>query len=328
MSISLGELARRIDARLVGDPDIEVDCVETLDSAGPGSVSFLFNRRYRKFLEITRASAVIVFPVDEPLCPVAALVSNDPYLGYAKAAALFNPDAEFEAGIHPAATVAESAKVNSSARIAAQAVVEANVQIEEHVLIGPGCCVGRGARISAYTQLVANVSVGHGVVLGRRNLVHPGAVIGADGFGLAKDGERWLKIPQLGSVQVGDDVEIGANTTIDRGSLKDTVIGSGVKLDNQIQIGHNVRIGEHTAIAGNTAVAGSVTIGKRCTIAGCVGITGHLEIADDTTVLAMSLVTKSIREPGTYSSSWPAVEHRVWKRRVSILGRVAKGRSK
>jgi UDP-3-O-[3-hydroxymyristoyl] glucosamine N-acyltransferase len=323
----LGELARHIDAQLIGDPKLEVRRVQTLDEAGEGAVSFLFNRRYRKFLKITRASAVIVHATDKDDCPVAALVATNPHLAYAKATHALYQEPEFIAGRHESAWIAASARVAGTAWIGPNAVIEDQAVVEDYVYVGPGCYVGTAARIGAYSKLVANVSICERVSLGRRNVVHPGAVIGADGFGLAKDGERWFKIMQLGSVQTGDDVEIGANTTIDRGAVKDTVVGSGVKLDNQIQIGHNVRIGDNTAIAGNTAVAGSATIGKRCAIAGCVGITGHLEIADDTTIQALSLVTKSIKQAGTYSSSWPAMEHRGWKRCVAALKRVARSRA-
>lgn len=323
----LGELARHIDAQLFGDPELEVDCVQTLDEAGDGAVSFLFNRRYRKFLKITRASAVIVHVSDKDDCPVAALVSDNPHLAYAKATNVLHPGAQFSPGVHDSAWIAASASIADTAWIGPNAIIEEHAVVEEHVYIGPGCYLGSEARIGAFSKLVANVSICERVSLGRRNLIHPGAVIGADGFGLAKDGERWVKIMQLGAVQTGDDVEIGANTTIDRGAVKDTIVGSGVKLDNQIQIGHNVRIGDHTAIAGNTAVAGSASIGKRCAIAGCVGITGHLDIADDTTIHALSLVTKSIKEAGTYSSSWPAMEHRAWKRCVAALKRIALGRT-
>ncbi len=327
ISLTLARLAEQIGAELKGDPDTIVSRVDTLDHAGEGAVTFLFNRKYRKFLEVTHASAVILGPEDAAACPVSTLVMANPYLGYARAASLLDPHAvAAEAGIHPSACIDSSAVIDASASIGPHVVVEAGARIAEHVVVGPGCVIGRAARIGPYTRLLANVTVCHACSLGSRGVIHPGAVIGADGFGLARDGDAWLKVPQLGAVQLGDDVEIGANTTIDRGALKDTVIGNGVKLDNLIQIGHNVRIGEHTAIAGCAGISGSTVIGRRCMIAGGVGIAGHLEIADDVTITGMSLVTKSIPKAGIYSSSWPAEESLGWRKKLARFRRLGRAR--
>lgn len=325
ISLTLAQLAEQIGAKLEGDPDCVVNRVDTLDHAGAGAVTFLFNRKYRKFLEVTHASAVILGPEDAAACAVNTLVMSNPYLGYARAASLLDPHGDApEAGIHPTACIDPAALIDASASIGPQVVIEAGASISAHAVIGPGCVLGRDVRIGPYTRLLANVSVCHGCSLGSRSVIHPGAVIGADGFGLARDGDAWLKVPQLGAVQLGDDVEIGANTTIDRGALKDTVIGNGVKLDNLIQIGHNVRIGEHTAIAGCAGISGSTVIGRRCMIAGGVGIAGHLEIADDVTITGMSLVTKSIRKAGVYSSSWPAEESLGWRKKLARFRRLGR----
>lgn len=325
MAISLGELAARIGAELDGDPAARVERVATLDRAGAGELSFLYDRRYRRFLAVTGATAVILAPQDRGDCPVAALVTDDPYLGYARAAALLHPPPAARPGLHPAAVVSPRARVAPSAHVGARAVVEDGAEIGERVELGAGAFVGADAVIGEDTRLGAAVVICRGVRIGRRCLLHPGAVIGADGFGFARDGGRWVKIPQLGSVHVGDDVEIGANTTIDRGTLRDTVIEDGVKIDNLVQIGHNCRIGAHTAIAGCAGISGSVDIGRRCMIGGGVGIAGHLHIADDVVITGMSMVTKSIREAGVISSGWPARSSREWRREVAALRALARG---
>lgn len=319
--VALGDLAQRIGAQLHGNPDARVFSVATLDGAVAGQVTFLFNRKYRRFLSVTAASAVILAPADAAECRAAALVMENPYLGYAKATRILHPETLPAAGVHPTAVVEAGAEVDATACIEAHAFVAATAVVGAHVRVGPGCVVSAGARVGDYTELTANVTLCRGVRIGRRCLLHPGAVIGADGFGLARDGERWVKVPQIGSVQIGDDVEIGANTTIDRGALKDTMIGDGVKLDNLVQVGHNVRIGAHTAIAGCTGIAGSVTIGRRCMIGGAVGIAGHLDIGDDVVVTGMTMVSRSLSGPGTYSSGWPAREALSWRRTVAWLHR-------
>ena len=319
MDLRLDELAERIGAELQGPPAVRVSRVASLKAARPEAVSFLSNRRYRDLLAGTRAGAVILSPELADACPVPRLVTDNPYLGYARAAAALAAPAELLRGVHPDATVAPDARVHAEAWVGPRAVVEAEARLEAGVQVGPGCVIGHRARVGAGSRLVANVTLGADVVLGRRVLVQPGAVIGGDGFGFARDGERWVKIPQLGSVQVGDEVEIGANTTIDRGALEDTVIGEGVKLDNNIMIAHNVRIGAHTAIAACVGIAGSTVIGRRCTLGGQVGVVGHLEIADDVHITGATVVFQSITEPGVYSSGMPAQDNRSWRRNAPRL---------
>ncbi|HEY4369980.1 MAG TPA: UDP-3-O-(3-hydroxymyristoyl)glucosamine N-acyltransferase [Steroidobacteraceae bacterium] len=308
MSMTLGELAVRFGCTLKGDPEIRVSQVATLEQAGPAAITFLANPRYRRYLAKTQAGAVVLDPEFAEEAPGAALLSKNPYATYALIAALLHPPRVFAAGIHPAAIVDPAATVDPKAYVGPGAVIESNVVVGAGAVVGPGCVLLQGARVGADTRLVANVSLCEAVVIGERCLLHPGVVIGADGFGLAPDAGRWLKVPQTGSVRIGDDVEIGANTTIDRGAIEDTVIGEGVKLDNHIQIGHNVQIGAHTAMAGCSGVSGSTTIGARCMIAGMVGIAGHLTICDDVFVTGRSFVSSSIHKPGYYSSGLPVEE--------------------
>ncbi len=322
MKLSLGDLAERIGAELRGDPQRTIERLSSLERAGPGEVSFLANARYVQYLSGTRASAVILPPRFSDACPVDALLLENPYLGYAKAAALLNPQPDPPQGLHPTAWVSEDAQVHESAWVGPQAVVEAGAVVAAGVYVGPGCAVGSDVSVGEDCSLVANVTLCHGVRLGRRVIVHPGAVIGADGFGLAEEQGRWVKIPQLGAVEIGDDVEIGANTTVDRGALEDTVIERGVKIDNLVQVGHNCRIGEHTAVAGATGIAGSVSIGKRCRIGGGVGINGHIELADDVHITGRSVVAQSIAEPGVYSSGVPLQETRAWRRNYLTFRRL------
>ena len=318
---SLGELAVRFGLELQGDPETRVSHVATLSQATPGSLSFLANSKYRRTLQTTRAGAVVLAAADASGCPVAALIGPNPYLSYARIAELLHPAPKAAPGVHPAAVVSPAVRIPASASVGALAVIEDDVEIGERAVIGPGCVVQRGARVGADTHLVARVNLYPGVVLGERGLVHAGAVIGADGFGFAPDRGTWFKVPQVGSVRIGDDVEIGANTTIDRGAIGDTVVEHGAKLDNQIQVGHNVIIGEHTAIAACTGISGSTTIGRRCLIGGMVGFAGHLNIADDVMVTGCSLVSASIREAGSYSSGMPTVPTRAWRRMVAHLRR-------
>jgi UDP-3-O-[3-hydroxymyristoyl] glucosamine N-acyltransferase len=319
---SLGELAVRFGLTLRGEPNLQVRSVATLAHAEPGSLSFLANSRYRRQLQTTRATAVLISAEDEGHCPVAALIHPNPYLVYARIAGLMHPEAIPAPGAHPSAVVSSGARVASSASIGPLAVVEEDAEIGERVLIGPGCIVQRGVRIGSDSILVSRVNLYPGVALGQRCILHAGAVVGADGFGFAQNSGDWVKVPQLGSVRIGDDVEIGANTTIDRGAIDDTVVENGVKLDNQIQVGHNVVIGAHTAIAACTGISGSTVIGRRCMIGGMVGFAGHLTIADDVVVTGCSLVSASIKQPGSYSSGMPTVETRLWRRMVAHLRRL------
>ena len=314
---SLAELAKSCGARVRGDGSVRIHAVATLEHAGHGSISFLSNPHYRRYLGMTRASAVILAPGDADDCPVPALVVENPYLAYARVAKMLMPAPPARQGTDASACVHPGAHIAATAWIGPGAVVEDAAVVAAGASLGPNCVVMRGAHVGEHTRLVANVTLAEQVRIGKRVLIHPGAVIGADGFGIARDGERWVKVPQLGSVTVGDDVEIGANTTIDRGALEDTLISDGVKLDNQIQIGHNVRIGEHTAIAGCVAIAGSAHIGRRCMIGGAAGIVGHIEIADDVTITAMTLVSRSIHEPGVYSGSAPMDRAARWRKNTA-----------
>jgi UDP-3-O-[3-hydroxymyristoyl] glucosamine N-acyltransferase len=318
---SLGELAVRFALELRGSPDIRVSRVATLSHAAPGTLSFLANSRYRRNLPTTRASAVVLAAADADACPVAALIGANPYLSYAHIATLLHPASKTAPGIHATAVVSPRARVAASAAVGPLTVIEDQAEIGERSEIGPGCIVQAGARVGADTRLVARVNLYPRVELGERCLIHAGAVIGADGFGFALDGGTWVKVPQVGSVRIGDDVEIGANTTVDRGAIDDTVIEHGAKLDNQIQIGHNVSIGAHSAIAACTGISGSTTLGARCLVGGMVGFAGHLTIADDVTITGCSLVSASIREPGSYSSGMPTVSTRAWRRMVAHLRR-------
>ena len=312
----------RFGLGLRGEPDLRVSRVATLSHAGRGALSFLANPRYRRQMHSTRATAVLVAAEHVVDCPVAALIDPNPYLAYARIAELLHPQAPPAAGVHPSAVLAPGARIAASATVGPLVVIEEEAEIGERVFVGPGSVVQRGARIGADSRLISRVNVCAGVRIGQRCVLHPGVVVGSDGFGFAPDAGTWVKVPQVGSVQVGDDVEIGANTTIDRGAIDDTVVEDGVKLDNQIQVGHNVIIGAHTAIAGCVGISGSSTIGRRCMIGGAVGIAGHLTIADDVVVTGCSLVTASIREAGSYSSGMPAVETRKWRRMVARFRRL------
>ena len=321
---SLGELAVRFGLTLRGEPHLAVRSVATLARAEPGSLSFLANSRYRRQLQTTRATAVLISAADAGDCPVAALIHPDPYLAYARIALLLHPPAMPAPGKHPSAVVSGSARIAASANIGPLAVVEDDAQIGDRVIIGPGCIVQRGAVVGEDSVLVSRVNLYPGVSLGKRCILHAGAVVGADGFGFAQNSGSWFKVPQVGSVRIGDDVEIGANTTIDRGAIDDTVVEDGVKLDNQIQVAHNVVIGAHTAIAACCGISGSTVIGQRCMIGGMVGFAGHLTIADDVVVTGCSLVSASIKKPGSYSSGMPTVETRLWRRMVAHLRRQVK----
>ncbi len=317
--VKASELAERHGLGLQGDGDRVVTGVATLANADRDDLAFLANPRYRSQLADTQAGIVVMREADADGFDGTALIARDPYAAFAKISALFEARPQHAPGIHPSAHVDASAHVDPSASIGPFTSIGANTRVGANVLIGAGCVIGEDCTVGDGSELVARVTLVRRVRLGARVLVHPGAVLGADGFGIALDrpegGEpHWIKVPQLGGVSVGDDCEIGANTTIDRGALDDTALEHDVRLDNQIQIGHNVRIGAHTAIAGCTAVAGSARIGRYCLIGGAVGIVGHIEICDRVTVTAMSLVTGSIREPGEYSSGTPLMENREWRR--------------
>ncbi|GAA0722706.1 UDP-3-O-(3-hydroxymyristoyl)glucosamine N-acyltransferase [Dokdonella soli] len=319
---TLGELATRFGLELRGDPGRAIRGVATLIDADADQLGFLANPRYRLQLADTRAGAIVLRRADADAWSGACLIADDPYVAFARIAALFEHQPAATPGIHPSAVVAQGATIAAGACIGPLCVVEDGAVVDEGVILGPHCVIGRGCTIGAQSRLVARVTLVQDVTLGKRVLIHPGAVLGADGFGLAfersaSDHGHWIKVPQLGGVRIGDDCEIGANTTIDRGALGDTVLEEDVRLDNQIQIAHNVRIGAHSALAGCAAVAGSATIGRYCLIGGGAGILGHLSLADRVTVTAMSLVTHSIREAGDYSSGTPIQPNRQWRRNAA-----------
>ena len=332
-TLTLGEIVRRLGGEIAGDDSVAVSGVATLDEAGPGEIAFLANPRYRAKLASTRAGAVIVGPRDRDATAVARIVSGNPYAYYARTVALFHPVEAVVPGTHPSAAIDAAAQVAPSAQIGPFVVVAAGARVGERARIGAGSVVGEGASIGDDTILYPRVTIYHGCVVGARCILHSGAVIGADGFGMAPDEGRWVKIPQVGRAVLGDDVEIGANTTIDRGALGDTVIGEGVKIDNQVQIAHNCRIGAHTVIAGCTGIAGSVVIGRHCVIGGAAAIIGHLTIADDVTISGMTFITKSIAQPGVYTSGLPMMAHADWLRnaaqlrRLDEIARLARGKA-
>jgi len=324
---ALAQLAQRFALELRGDGSRIIGGVGTLGTATPQQLSFLANPRYRGELRASRAGAVVLRAEDAADCPVPALVADDPYVTFARIAALFDAPPSAQAGIHPTAVVAADALVADSASIGPHCVVESGARVDAGASIGPHCVVGTDCHVGAQSRLVARVTLVTRVRLGQRVLVHPGAVIGSDGFGIAfdpglSDHGGWVKVPQLGGVCIGDDCEIGANTTIDRGAIDDTVLEEDVRLDNQIQIAHNVRIGAHTAMAGCSAIAGSATIGRYCLIGGSAGILGHLNVADRVTVTAMTLVTHSIDQPGEYSSGTPFQNNRDWRRNAARFKRL------
>ena len=327
MALTLAQLAQQLDVELVGDGDACVSTVASLQRAGPGALSFLANPKYRRHLKTTRASAVVLSGRDARDSPVPVLLSDNPYACYARAARLLYPQETSRCGIHPSAVVDNTAEVDPGAWIGAHAVIEQHAKIGPSVQIGPGCVVGAGVEIGEGSQLVARVTVLAKAHIGRHTTLHPGVVIGSDGFGQAEVEGHWEKVPQLGSVVIGDDVEIGANTTVDRGSIENTVIEQGVKIDNQVQVAHNVFIGAQTAIAACVGISGSTQIGRHCALAGGVGIVGHLQITDHVHITGMSMVTRSISRPGRYSAGTPLMENRQWRRnavRIKQLDRLAR----
>lgn len=320
---SLRELASRFGGEVVGNAEIRVDRVATLENAGPGAIAFLANPRYRHQLATTRAAAVIVAPAMREETAIARIVCENPYACFARVSALLNPPRAVRPGVHPASVVDADASVHPGAEIGAHAIVARGAQVGEGAVIGPGAYVGEDVVIGKDTRIHALAAIYEGCVLGERVIVHSGTVIGADGFGIAQDDGHWVKVPQIGRVLIGNDVEIGASTTIDRGAIGDTVIEDGVKLDNQIQIAHNVRIGAHTAIAACTGIAGSVQVGRHCRIGGAVGIAGHVSIADHVDISGHTAVTKSIDKPGVYSGVYPFEPNREWRRNAAQLRHLA-----
>ena len=316
MNYTLGDLAALLDVELRGDPSLRIDGLASLKHAGPGKLSFLSNPRYVSQLASTRASAVIVEPALAVSSPCAQLISSAPYVTYARASQLFAPRLSSSAGIHPSACVHPSVIIGEGVSIGPHAVVEEGVTIGAGSVLGAGCSIGAGSTLGENCRLFANVTLYHDVHIGNRVVLHASVVLGADGFGFAFDGRQSIKIAQLGGVRIGDDVEIGAGSTVDRGALDDTIIEHGVKIDNHVQIAHNCVIREHTIICGCSAIAGSTTIGRYCTIGGGVGIIGHLNITDKVMISAMSLVSQSIAESGVYTSGTGLLESKEWKRNI------------
>lgn len=313
-SLTLQQLAEVIDAEIVGDSQQAITGVATLASATSGQIAFLANEKYRSQLDATQASAVIVAPNVELPAGLSALVTRNPYAGFAKVAQQLDTTPRAANGIAESAQIAADAVLGDNVSVGPLAIIEAGAEIGDNVQIGAGCYIGPNVKIGANTKLWQQVVIYHACHIGADCLIHSGAVIGADGFGWANENGKWVKIPQLGRVVIHDNVEIGASTTVDRGALDDTVISSGCIIDNQCQIAHNVFIDEDTAIAGCTVLAGSCRIGKRCLIGGATAINGHIEICDDVQISGFSMVIKAISEPGVYASGIPAAPHREWRR--------------
>ena len=310
VSLSLADIAARLGGDVLGDAQIRISQVATLASAGAGDIAFLANPKYKNQLHDTRASAVIVPPAFADGLSLPRVVTANPYVYYARVAALLNPPTTGVPGVHPSAVCASA--IPATVSIGAHVTVGEGVVLGDDVIVHAGCVLGDSVTVGAGSILYPNVTVYHRCVIGSRAIVHSGAVIGADGFGFAPEDGAWVKIPQIGRVIIGDDVEIGANTSIDRGALDDTMIGNGVKIDNQIQIGHNCSIGDRSVIAGCVGIAGSTKIGKGCMLGGAAMILGHLEIADGTVISPGTMVMKSITKAGKYTALFPLEEHDRW----------------
>jgi UDP-3-O-[3-hydroxymyristoyl] glucosamine N-acyltransferase len=334
MSIRLAKLVERLGGQLVGSPDTEVSGIAPLDDADASHITFLSNPKLRAQVGQNKAAALILSSADDAIVSAtykgARIITDNPYAYFAKAAQLFAEQnaVPIIAGISPNANVHPNARIADDAYIGPYVTVEAGAIIEDRTVIDAGCYIGRNARIGADTHFFAHVSFHADCEIGQRGIVHSGAVIGADGFGFAKENGAWIKIPQTGRVVIGDDVEIGANTTIDRGALADTIIENGVKLDNQIQIAHNCHIGAHTAMAGCVGVAGSAKIGKYCTFGGAAMILGHLTIVDNVHISSGSLVSRSILEPGQYTGFYPLAKNAEWEKSAAIVRNLGTMREK
>jgi UDP-3-O-[3-hydroxymyristoyl] glucosamine N-acyltransferase len=334
MSIRLGKLVERLGGQLTGDADIELSGIAPLDDAGASHITFLSNPRLRAQAAQTKASVLILSASDDAAIggayAGARIVTESPYAYFARTAQLFVELAAVPPapGVHPSASVDPGAKLGAGVFIGPHVTIEADAVIGDRTVIDAGCYIGRGARIGPDTHLFARATIHSACEIGRRGIVHSGAVIGADGFGFANENGKWIKIPQTGRVMIGDDVEIGANTTIDRGALSDTVIEDGVKLDNQIQIGHNTHIGAHTAMAGCVGVAGSAKIGKHCTFGGAAMVLGHLTIADNVHISSGSMVSRSILEPGQYTGFYPLAKNAEWEKSAAIVRNLGAMREK
>ncbi len=321
-TIKLGQLAEFLGATLRGDGDKVISGLATLQEAGPGQVSFLAKPQFRKYLVDTQASALLLKAADADLYVGDALLVPDPYLAYARISHLFDPKPKAIPGIHPTAVIAADAQVDPAASVGAFAVIESGAQIAANVTIGAHCFIGARCDIGEGGWLAPRVTLYHDVRIGKRVVIQSGAVLGGEGFGFASEKGVWQKIAQIGGVLIGDDVEIGVNTAIDRGALADTRIGNGVKLDNQIQIAHNVQIGDHTAMAACVGISGSTRIGKHCMLAGGVGLVGHIDICDGVFITGMTMVTHSITEPGSYSSGTAMQPAAEWRKSAARLRKI------
>ncbi|WEK29951.1 MAG: UDP-3-O-(3-hydroxymyristoyl)glucosamine N-acyltransferase [Candidatus Pseudomonas phytovorans] len=327
VTMTLGQLAEALGATLKGPEALQITGLATLQEAGPGQLSFLANPQYRKYLDNCQAAAVLLKAADAESFAGNALIVADPYQAYARISHLFDPKPKAVAGVHPSAVVAEGAQVDASASIGPFAVIESGARIGADVSIGAHCFIGARCVVGEGGWLAPRVTLYHDVTIGKRVVIQSGAVIGGEGFGFANEKGIWRKIAQIGGVTIGDDVEIGVNTAVDRGALSDTRIGDGVKLDNQIQIAHNVHIGDHTAMAACVGISGSTRIGKHCMLAGGVGLVGHIDICDNVFVSGMTMVTRSITEPGSYSSGTamqPLADWRKSAARIRQLDDMAK----
>jgi len=301
-SYTLKQLCQDLDVKIIGDSSCLIDGVCTIQQGLPGKITFLMNPLYQRYLSSTKASAVILSPENSKDCAANSLISRDPYYTWTQIAKYFDDRPQPSAGIHPTALIGENCTIDSSVSIGAYCVVGNNVTLDSNVILNPGCVVGDHSQIGEDSRLEANVTISHNIVIGKRVLIGSGTVIGSDGFGIAKHKGVWHKVPQLGKVIIGDDVEFGSNCSVDRGAIDDTFIGRGVRIDNLVQIAHNVKIGEHTAVAGCVGISGSTVIGSNCLIGGQAGFAGHISIADNVVITGATEVTKSIREPGIYSS--------------------------
>ena len=327
VTIKLGQLAEFLGATLRGDPEKAITGLATLQEAGPAQLSFLANPQYRKYLAGSQAAALLLKAADAEDHSGDVLVVPDPYAAYARVSHLFDPKPKAAAGIHPTAVIAADAVVDPAASIGAFVVIESGAQVAAGTTVGAHCFIGARSVVGEGGWLAPRVTLYHDVRVGKRVVIQSGAVLGGEGFGFANEKGIWQKIAQIGGVLIGDDVEIGVNTAIDRGALADTIIGNGVKLDNQIQIAHNVQVGDHTAMAACVGISGSTKIGKHCMLAGGVGLVGHIEICDNVFITGMTMVTHSITEPGAYSSGTamqPAAEWRKSAARIRQLDDIAR----
>jgi UDP-3-O-[3-hydroxymyristoyl] glucosamine N-acyltransferase len=315
-------MAEHIGAKLIGDPDVLITGIGTLQDACAGQIAFLANPKYRKYLTSTRASAVIISPDQAEAFSGNALVIDNPYHGYARLTELFVRKPRSAQGVHPSAVIADSARLGTNVSVGPHATIEADAVIGDGAIVGAGSFIGEDCRIGPDCLVHSNVTIYHGTTIGARGIIHGGVVIGGDGFGFAPHEQGWVKIHHLANVTIGDDVELGAGTCVDRGALADTVIANGVKIDNLVMIAHGVKVGENTVIAGCTGIAGSAEIGANCVIAGGVGIVGHIKIAEKVTITAMSMVSKSITEPGSYSSGTPISSTRDWRKLAVRFGQL------